>query len=134
VYKQILINAELKIGKRGKKTELLWRSPLRRRRSVLDCSAIEEEEEEEEEDDDEEEKKKKMMMIRRKEEEEDMAHGSYYLGVYIYTRLLELGLNGRKSRFFCTRRKSVEPTVCIIIIIIIIITIIIITIITIHCP
>ena len=46
VYKQILINAKLEIGKRGKETELIGRSPLRRRRSLLDCSAIEEEEEE----------------------------------------------------------------------------------------
>ena len=41
VYKQILINAELQIGKRGQRTELTERGPLRRRRSALDCSAIE---------------------------------------------------------------------------------------------
>jgi len=29
-----------KIGKRGQKTELSGRSPLRRRRFALDCSAI----------------------------------------------------------------------------------------------
>jgi hypothetical protein len=42
MYKQILINTSLQIGKRGKKTELTGRSPLRSRRFVLDCSAIEE--------------------------------------------------------------------------------------------
>jgi hypothetical protein len=42
----ILINAEFQIGKRSKKTEQTGRSPLRRQRSTLDCSAIEEEEEE----------------------------------------------------------------------------------------
>jgi hypothetical protein len=41
VYKQILINAELQIGKRGQRMELTERGPLRRRRSALDCSAIE---------------------------------------------------------------------------------------------
>jgi hypothetical protein len=40
VYKQILINAKLKTGKTGRKTELTGKSPLRRRRSALDCSAI----------------------------------------------------------------------------------------------
>jgi hypothetical protein len=50
VYKQILINATLQIGKRSKKTELTGRSPLRRQKSALDCSAIEEEEGEEEEE------------------------------------------------------------------------------------
>jgi len=44
VYKQIRINAKLQIGKRGQKTELTGRSPLRRRRSALDSSPIEEEE------------------------------------------------------------------------------------------
>jgi hypothetical protein len=45
VYRQILINAKLKTGnKRGQKTELTGRSPLRRRRFALDCSVIEEEE------------------------------------------------------------------------------------------
>jgi len=48
LYKQILINAILQIGKRSKETELTGRSPLRRGRSALDCSVIEEEEEEEE--------------------------------------------------------------------------------------
>jgi hypothetical protein len=47
VYKQILINAKLQIGKRGQKTKLTGRSPLRKGRSALDCIAIEEEEEEE---------------------------------------------------------------------------------------
>jgi hypothetical protein len=40
VYKQILINAKLQIGKRGQKTELTGKSPLRRRTSALDCSVI----------------------------------------------------------------------------------------------
>jgi hypothetical protein len=40
VYKQILINAELHIRKRVQRTELTERSPLRRRRSALDRSAI----------------------------------------------------------------------------------------------
>ena len=44
VYKQILINSKLQIGKGSQTTELTGRSPFRRRRSVLDCSAIEEEE------------------------------------------------------------------------------------------
>jgi len=43
---QILIEAKLKIGKRVKETELTGRSPLKRQRSALDCSAIEEKEEE----------------------------------------------------------------------------------------
>jgi hypothetical protein len=47
-YKRILINAKLQIGKRGQRAELTGRSPFRRWRSALDCSAIEEEEEEEE--------------------------------------------------------------------------------------
>jgi hypothetical protein len=38
---QILADAKLQIGKRGKKqTEMIRRSTLRRRRSALDCSAI----------------------------------------------------------------------------------------------
>ena len=44
MYKQILINAILQIGKRAQKTELTGRSPLRRGRSAVDWSAIEEEE------------------------------------------------------------------------------------------
>ena len=40
VYKQILINAILQIGKRSTKTELSGRSLLRRRRSALGCSVI----------------------------------------------------------------------------------------------
>jgi hypothetical protein len=40
VYKQILINAILQIGKRSKKAELTGRSPLRRGMSALDCSVI----------------------------------------------------------------------------------------------
>jgi len=40
VYKQILINAKLKAEKRGQQRELTWRSPLRRWRCALDCSAI----------------------------------------------------------------------------------------------
>jgi len=53
VHRQILINGKVQIVKRGQKTEPTGRSPLRKRRSALDCSAIEggggEEEEEEEE-------------------------------------------------------------------------------------
>ena len=49
---QILVNAELKIGKRGQKTGLTGGSPLGWRRSALDCSAVQEEEEEEEEEED----------------------------------------------------------------------------------
>jgi len=40
VYIQILISAKFKTGKTGKKIELTRRSPLSRRRSTLDCSAI----------------------------------------------------------------------------------------------
>jgi hypothetical protein len=40
MYKQTVIDAKLKTGKRSQKTELTGRSPLRRRRSALDCSAI----------------------------------------------------------------------------------------------
>ena len=50
MYKQILINAKLEIGKRVQKTEPTRRSPLRKRRSALDCSAIEGEGKEEEEE------------------------------------------------------------------------------------
>jgi len=40
MYRQILIIAKLKTGKRGQETELTGSSPLRRRRSaVLDCRA-----------------------------------------------------------------------------------------------
>jgi len=42
MYKRILINAKLQIGKRGQTTELTGKSPLRSRRKALDCSAIEE--------------------------------------------------------------------------------------------
>jgi hypothetical protein len=45
VYKQILKSVKFTTGKKGKKTELTGRGPLRRRRSALDCSATEEEEE-----------------------------------------------------------------------------------------
>jgi len=45
VYKQIIKNAKLQIGKRGKTTELTGRHPLRRERPALACTAIEEEEE-----------------------------------------------------------------------------------------
>jgi len=41
VYTQILTNAKLQILKRGQKKELTGRSSLRKRRSALDCSAIE---------------------------------------------------------------------------------------------
>jgi hypothetical protein len=46
VYKQILINARLKAGNRGQKTELTGRRSFRMRSSEVDCSANEEEEEE----------------------------------------------------------------------------------------
>jgi hypothetical protein len=49
VYKQTLRSVKLTTGKKGKKTELTRKGPLRRRRSALDCSASEEEDEEEEE-------------------------------------------------------------------------------------
>jgi hypothetical protein len=39
VYKKILRGAKLKTGKRGQK-KIAERSPWRRRRFVLDCSAI----------------------------------------------------------------------------------------------
>jgi hypothetical protein len=48
VCRQILISANLQIGKRGKKTDD-WRSQLRRRRSALGCNGIEGEEEGEKE-------------------------------------------------------------------------------------
>jgi hypothetical protein len=40
MYKQILINVKLQNGMRGQNTELSRKSPLRRRRSILDLSAI----------------------------------------------------------------------------------------------
>jgi len=40
VCKQKLIHSKVQIRKGGKKTELVVRSPLRRRRSALDCCAI----------------------------------------------------------------------------------------------
>jgi hypothetical protein len=43
VYKLILIKEKLQIEKRGKKTELAGRNPLRRGRSALNCIAIKEE-------------------------------------------------------------------------------------------
>jgi hypothetical protein len=43
VYKKIIINAKLQIGKRGQNIELTERSPLRKCRSTLDCSASKEE-------------------------------------------------------------------------------------------
>ena len=46
VYKQILVKAQLQIGRRSQKTQLTGKSPLRRGRSMLDCNAIKEEEEE----------------------------------------------------------------------------------------
>ena len=42
VYKQILIDAQLRTGKSGQEAELAERSALRRRRYALDCGAIEE--------------------------------------------------------------------------------------------
>jgi len=46
VCKQMLMGAKVQIRKMSQKTEPTGRSPLRRGRSILDCSAIEEEEEE----------------------------------------------------------------------------------------
>jgi len=43
VYKQVLINEKLQIGKRGKKTEQTGRSTLSRRRSATACGATEKE-------------------------------------------------------------------------------------------
>lgn len=40
MYKQILTDEKLKTGKKCQKTEQAGRSPLRRPRSTLDCSAI----------------------------------------------------------------------------------------------
>jgi hypothetical protein len=40
MYKRLLINAKLKTGKRSQKTGRTGRSPLRRRKSAFDCSAI----------------------------------------------------------------------------------------------
>jgi hypothetical protein len=40
LYKQILINGVIKTFKKCQETELTERSPLGRRRSALDCSAI----------------------------------------------------------------------------------------------
>jgi len=65
VYTHILISAKLQIGKRGQKSVLTRKRPLRRR-YTLDCGAIEEEEEEVEE---EKEKEKE------EEEEEDEEEG-----------------------------------------------------------
>jgi len=66
LYIQILISAKIKTGKAGKTIELTGRSPLRRRRSTLDCSVIYEEEQEQEEqeqeyddDDDDDEKRRR---------------------------------------------------------------------------
>jgi hypothetical protein len=51
VYKPILIYAKSRIGKkRGQKTELNGRTPLKRGRSALDCSAAEEKQDDEEEE------------------------------------------------------------------------------------
>jgi hypothetical protein len=45
VYKQTLRSVKLTTEKKGQKTELTGKGPLRRRSSALDCSATEEEEE-----------------------------------------------------------------------------------------
>jgi hypothetical protein len=50
------MNGNLKTGNRYKEMELTGGSPLRGRRSGLDCSALQEKEEEEEENDGEEQK------------------------------------------------------------------------------
>jgi hypothetical protein len=43
VYKQTLRTVKLTTGKKGQKTELTGKGPLRRRRPALDCSATKEE-------------------------------------------------------------------------------------------
>jgi hypothetical protein len=48
VYRQILTDEKLKTGKKCQKTEQAGRSPLRRPRSTMDCSAIYKDELEEE--------------------------------------------------------------------------------------
>jgi hypothetical protein len=58
VCKQVLINGNLKTGNRDKEMELTGRSPLRGRRSALDCSALQEEEEEEDEEENNDEEQK----------------------------------------------------------------------------
>jgi hypothetical protein len=40
VYKQILVNERLQIGKRCQKRELTWRRQLSRQRSAIESSAI----------------------------------------------------------------------------------------------
>jgi hypothetical protein len=55
VYRQILIDARLKTGNRGPKIELTGRSSSGKRRSALDCSAVQDNEEEEEKEEEEEE-------------------------------------------------------------------------------
>jgi hypothetical protein len=40
VYRDIVTDANLRSGKRGKKTEMTGRSLLRRQRPALDCSDI----------------------------------------------------------------------------------------------
>jgi hypothetical protein len=41
VYQQILMDANVKPGKRGQETEMTGRDVLRRGRSAMDCSGIE---------------------------------------------------------------------------------------------
>jgi len=48
VYKHVVINAKLQIGKRGQKAALTGSSTFRRQKSALDFSAIKEEQEQEE--------------------------------------------------------------------------------------
>ena len=76
---QILINAKLQIGKRGKKTEFTGRSTVGRRRSALDCIGLywtagppkkEEREEGEEEEEEEEGEKGEVEGEEEREEEE----------------------------------------------------------------
>ena len=63
---------KLQIGKRDKETEVSEKCPIRRRRSVVDCSVVyeledeEEEEEEEKENDDEEEEEEEEMMKKKR--------------------------------------------------------------------
>ena len=72
LYKHMLIHTKLQTGKRGQKTELTGRRPLRRRRSALDCRIIEEEKEQQERrrrKEKEEERRKRNKEERRRKKE-----------------------------------------------------------------
>ena len=77
----MVIFRKLQIGKRNKETDLSERSPIRRRRSVVECSVVyeevegeddeEKEEEYEEEEDDYEEEEVKEEEVKEEEEKEE---------------------------------------------------------------